>query len=272
MNFQIKRMVEHKTIENNGNTIHYFVSGNKEGETIVFLHPAFGDHKCFDKQVDFFSSNYRVITIDMLGHGLTGVGKSKDKIIATAVHISEILSAENRDKTHLVGVSLGALLAQDFALKYPEKILSLTGLGGYSINKEQKEIAKAQRSEMSKWLFKMIFSMNAFRRYVASVTVLDPAEQALFYESARLFTRKSLTSMSGLDSIIQERTDLQRKYPLLILVGENDVALAVKSAKQWHEDELDSEFYVIEQAGHCANMDNGLIFNNILMNFITNRK
>ena len=272
MNFHIRSTIDHKTIENNGNTIHYFVSGNEEGEAIVFLHPAFGDHKCFDKQVDYFSPNYRIITIDMLGHGLTGVGKSKDKITATVTHISEILRVENQDKAHIAGVSLGSLIAQDFAIKYPEKVLSLTGLGGYNINKEQKEINKAQRSEMSKWLFKMIFSMNAFRRYVATTTVIESTEQVRYYESARLFTRKSFTVMSGLDSLIHEREVIQRKYPILVLVGKKDVELAIKSAKQWHEDELDSEFYVIEQAGHCANMDNAEKFNKILMNFIATRK
>ena len=44
----------HKVVENNGNTIHYFLSRNNGGETIVFLHPAFGDHRCFDRQIDYF--------------------------------------------------------------------------------------------------------------------------------------------------------------------------------------------------------------------------
>jgi len=147
MNFKIESKIEHKIIENNGNTIHYFVSGNENKETIVFLHPAFGDHQCFDRQIDFFSPNYRVITVDMLGHGLTGVGKSKDKITATAVHLAEILKAEYCDTIHIVGVSVGSLLAQDFALKNPEKVLSLTALGGYNTNKEQKEVAKSQGKE-----------------------------------------------------------------------------------------------------------------------------
>ena len=60
-------------------------------------------------------------------------------------YIAEILDTEQIEKIHVVGVSLGALIAQDFALKFPQRILSLTGLGGYNINKEQKEIAKAQR-------------------------------------------------------------------------------------------------------------------------------
>jgi len=270
MDFKIESKIDHKTIENNGNTIHYFVSGNEEGETIVFLHPAFGDHKCFDRQIDYFSPNYRVITIDMLGHGLTGVGKSKDKITATALHVSEILRAENRDNTHIVGVSLGSLLAQDFALKYPEKVLSLTALGGYNIDKEQKEVAKSQRGEMFKWLFKMIFSMDAFRKYTATVSVINESEQIHFYESAKHFTRKSFTVMSGLDMLIENR-EVQRTYPLLILSGEKDNELALKMAKQWHEDEPENEFYVIEQAGHCANMDNAEDFNKILINFITTR-
>jgi hypothetical protein len=47
-------MADHKTIEYNGSTIHYLVSGNKEGEAIVFLHPTFGDYRCCDRQVEYF--------------------------------------------------------------------------------------------------------------------------------------------------------------------------------------------------------------------------
>lgn len=272
MNFQIKSKIEHKIFENGNTLIHYFISGENNKETIVFLHPAFGDHQCFYKQIDFFSQDYRVITIDMLGHGLSVVGKSKDKIKSTPIHLAEILKRENIEKTHIVGVSLGSLLAQDFALKYPQKILSLTALGGYNINKEQKEVAKSQRSEMFKWLFKMIFSMDAFRRYTAETTLINTVEQARFYESAKHFTRKSFTVMSGLDLLIKDRPEIKRAYPLLILSGEKDIDLAKKMAKQWHKDEPNSEFFFIENAGHCANMDNNQKFNEILVEFIKNNR
>jgi pimeloyl-ACP methyl ester carboxylesterase len=268
LNFSIETRIEQKTLEREGYSVHYFVSGNQEGASIVFLHPAFGDHRCFDKQIDCFSQEFRVITMDMLGHGLTGVGKSKDKISSTPVHVAEILALEGIEKTHIVGVSLGSLLAQDFALKYPEKTLSLTALGGYNINKEQKEIAKSQRSEIFKWLFKMIFSMDAFRKYTASATLVEPTEQAHFYESAKLFTRKSFTVMLGLDKLIADRPNIKSNYPLLILSGEKDVELAVKSARQWHEDVPESQMYLIENAGHCANMDNSAKFNEILKAFL----
>jgi hypothetical protein len=86
---------KHKTLEKEDTKIHYFVSGETNQETIVFLHPAFGDHKCFDNQIEFFARNFRVITIDMLGHGLSVVEKSKDKTISTPKHIVEILECSN---------------------------------------------------------------------------------------------------------------------------------------------------------------------------------
>ncbi|MDR1342260.1 MAG: alpha/beta hydrolase [Prevotellaceae bacterium] len=264
----VSSSTEQKTLEKEGYSIYYFVSGNEEREAIIFLHPAFGDHRCFDGQVDYFSQKFRVITVDMLGHGLSQVGKSKDKIASTSVHVAEILDLEGIEEAHIAGVSLGSLLAQDFALKYPEKTLSLTVLGGYSINKKQKQIAKAQRSELFKWLFKMIFSMDAFRRYAASTTAIDPTAQARFYESARSFTRKSFTVMSGLDKLVANRPEIRRDYPLLILSGEKDLELAVTLTRQWHEDDTESQMHIIENAGHCANMDNPKKFNEILMEFL----
>ena len=262
----------HKVVENNGNTIHYFISGNNDGETIVFLHPAFGDHRCFYKQIDYFSSNYQIITLDMLGHGLTGIGKSKDNITATTLHISEILKVENKDKAHIVGVSLGSLLAQDFALKYPEKVLSLTALGGYDINKVQKEIAKNQRKEIFKWLFKAIFSMEAFRRYAANIAVINEEERIHFYESAKHFTRKSFSVLRDVDKLIADRS-IERTYPLLILGGEKDIEPVLKEANRWHNrEQKNSKLFIIEKAGHCANMDNAEDFNEILMNFINNKE
>ncbi len=269
MDSRIESKIDDKTIEHNGYTVHYFVSGDPQGESIVFLHPAFGDHRCFDNQIDYFSRSYHVITIDMLGHGMTGTGKSKDNIGVTADHVAAILKVEKHRQTHIVGVSVGSLLAQDFALKHPDKVLSLTALGGYNINREQPEVEKAQGREMFKWFFRMVFSMDAFRWYTAKVSAINENEQARFYESAKHFTRKSFTVMSGLGGLIADR-NVERTWPLLILSGEKDNGLALKMAAQWHEDEPESEFHIIENAGHCANMDNAEEFNSIVMKFIGN--
>lgn len=173
MNLQsnkIESLIEHKTLEMDGYDIHYFVSGKENNDLIVFLHPAFSDHRAFDPQVDYFSKNYRVITIDFIGHGLSKANKSKDKIDTSSKHIERILEIEGFDKVHLVGVSMGSLIGQYFALQYPEKILSLTALGGYNINKENKEVSKAQNSSNFGLVLRTIFSMKSFRKKTAEIT------------------------------------------------------------------------------------------------------
>lgn len=267
----MKTVMIHKTISIQGTEIHYFSNDKQDAETILFLHPAFSDHSCFDNQINFFAERFNVITVDLLGHGLSSTGKSKDKIDQSAKHLNQILIKENIKKIHIVGVSMGSLLAQDFAVKFPLKTLSVTALGGYDINHIYPEINKAQRKEMSKWFFKVLFSMDAFRRYAASVSVIKENEQANFYRSTKGFSRKSFMAMSGLGNIIAERENNISSYPLLILSGEKDNELALQVARKWNDNESESKFCIIKDAGHCANMDNPMEFNKIVFDFVTNK-
>jgi pimeloyl-ACP methyl ester carboxylesterase len=268
LNFEPKSIVEHKSIRSGENVIHYYISGNQDKQAILFLHPAFSDHTCFYKQVDSFSQEFRVITIDLIGHGLSEVKDSKQKIDKSVKHIQEIMRIEDIDNLHLVGVSMGSLIAQYFALQNSDKTLSLTCLGGYNINHIDKEVAKSQRKEMFGWMTRVVFSMNAFRRYAGSVSVINRVEQIKFYKSAQGFSRKSFSIMSSLGKLIEERSTPNRTYPLLILTGEEDNSLAKRMAKSWHTEEPQSKFYCIEKAGHCANMDNPEVFNKIVYNTI----
>lgn len=264
----IEGTVEHKRLAFNGNSIHYYCAGDSTKELIIFLHPAFADHRAFNSQIGYFSKDFRVITIDMLGHGLSNFSKTKDKIDATIYHIDAILKLEGYDKAHIVGVSMGSLIAQYYGLKYPGKISSMTVLGGYDINADNSEISNAQRSEKVKWIFKAIFSMNSFRRYVASVSLSVPEEQVKFYEMSKNFTRKSFLAMSGLDKVQQQRPDITLNYPILLMSGDKDIELAKESGIKWHAREPQSSYALIENAGHCANMDNSESFNKLLMSFI----
>ena len=67
------------------------------------------------------------------------------------------------DELHIIGVSMGALIAQHFALMHPEKTLSLTTLGGYNINEANKDVAKSQQKEMFGWIIQTC--IEAIRGY-----------------------------------------------------------------------------------------------------------
>ncbi len=264
--FQIQSNVEKKELLHDNYSVHYYVSGNSENDLIIFLHPAFADHRTFDGQIDFFVNSYRVITMDMPGHGLSQGGKAK--IDHTIHQIQSIMESEGSQKAHFVGVSMGSLIAQYFALHYPEKVQSMTVLGGYDINADNKELNKAQRSENIKWIFKALISMNSFRRYVAKVSVNRTDEQARIYEMAKMFTRKSFLAMSGLKNVVKHRQGVVQNYPLLLLSGDKDIELAIRMSKKWHQENPSSEFHMFENAGHCANMDAPNAFNRVVEQFI----
>ena len=268
MGIQIESSIEHKTLKVDDYAIHYFVSGKENNDLIVFLHPAFSDHRVFDQQIDFFSKKYRVITIDLIGHGLSKAEKSKDKIDASAKHIEKILDVEGFDKAHFVGVSMGSLIAQYFALNYPEKTKSLIALGSHNINKENKEVAKAQRSVNLKLVIRAVFSMKSFRKKTSQQICKSEKGQALFYETTSHYKRKSFMVMQGLQNVIKERKSLKPQYPTLILAGEFDIDLAKKMAKEWHSEIDNSKYFMIENAGHCANIDKPDEFNKTVKEFI----
>jgi 3-oxoadipate enol-lactonase len=268
---QMNTTVEHKQLKQIGYTIHYFTAGDVTKELVLFLHPAFADHRCFDKQIDSFANHYRVVTLDMPGHGWSQMGKSKDKIDSTIHHIKTILQLEGYQKAHIVGVSVGALIAQYFALRHADKILSLTVLGGYDINADNRKIAKAQRSEQIKWIFLALLSMRLFRKHVATVSVSRADEQIRLYEMAKAFTRRSFIIMKGLENIVEQRRNVKRDYPLLILCGDEDLELAKNVSKKWHESEPASNYVLIAEAGHCANMDCSVVFNKLVIDFIKNK-
>jgi len=259
--------LEHATLDKDGFSLHYVAQGDPRNDLIVFLHPAFGDHRCFEGQIDDFAQDYRVVAVDMPGHGRSQLGRSRTSIAATSQFVAEIIAREGHTAAHIVGVSLGSLIAQDVAARFPGVVTSLTVVGGYPIFGPNKDVRRAQGREMLKWLAMIMVSMPRFRRYLARTSTIDPQSRAVFERSAQLFTRRSFQAMAGMNTIMRPEYQPQR-HPLLIMVGEHDLPLVRAIAEPWHRREAGSAYHVIGAAGHCANMDNAPEFNARLRGFI----
>lgn len=269
---QIEGLTEHKTLKMDAYDIHYYVSGKENNDLILFLHPLFSDHRAFDQQIAFFSKNYRVITIDFIGHGLSTANESDDKIDASLKHIEKIIEIEGFNKVHLVGVSMGSWIAQYFALKNPEKVESLVALAGYDINKRIEDVMQAQNPSKLGLVLRAVLSMKSYRKKTAEITCQTEKGQALFYETTHYWERKSFIKMAGLLSVIKKRENIEPQYPTLILAGEFDNDLNIKMAEEWHSKINNSELFVLKNAGHCANIDKPFEFNTLVETFIQNTK
>ncbi|BBD44026.1 Alpha/beta hydrolase [Petrimonas sp. IBARAKI] len=78
----------------------------------------------------------------MPGHVLTATEHLKEKRSSIPHILTKITVLKSIEKIHIVRISLGSLLVQDSTLNYPEKTLSISVLGGYYVNKVQKDIVK----------------------------------------------------------------------------------------------------------------------------------
>lgn len=252
-----------------GDQVGYFhntIDLNKE--TIIMLHPAFADHHIFVKQVEKFYENYNLLLLDMPGHGLSN-GVKKCHMGHTPEIIEKILQDLDIKKVHLLGVSVGSLVAQGFADLYPEMVSSLIVVGGYSIHDDNADVLKSQRKEMFKWLFLIIFNMKKFRKYIVDVSVVSDLGREKMTLGVDQFTRGGFRSMSGMNSIFRQ-TDEEKTYPLLAIVGEHDLPLAHESARKLGQ-KSNGRSIQIDDAGHCANIDNHESFNRVMMDFISDK-
>ncbi len=256
-----------KTLVVAGRSLSYAVAGEAGAPLVVLVHPAFGDHRCFAPQLDALAAQHRVAAINLPGHGSGQRPDDPTRIVDTADLVVALLAQEGYERAHLVGVSLGSLVVQDIAARFPSAVSSLTVVGGYPISGTSPTVQRAQTVALLRLLPLLLFSLDRFRRAVAREATLTPQARELFLRSAQGFTRRSLRAFAGNDALM--RASFQPSaVPLQIVVGEQERPLLRSVADDWQRREPGSVLEVIPGAAHCANMDNPGVFNERMLAFL----
>ena len=250
----------------------YYMTENNNDQWVLFLHSAFVNHNMFKSQVEYFKSKYNVIVPDIIGHGDSVDTKKGDGIGKMSQWINEILEKHKIDKIHIAGVSIGAVLAQDFANKYPQKVSSLACFGGYDINNFDSKMQKENGSAQMLMMLKAFISVKWFAKANRKISAYTEKAQEEFYEMNIQFPKKSFMFLAGMNSMVNVCKTEKRNYPLLIGCGEHDIPMEHTAIKMWKETEKDAVVVVLDGAGHCANMDTPKLFNETLHKFLENGK
>lgn len=247
----------------------YYVGGNNHKEWILFLHAAFVSHKMFQSQFAYFESRYNILAVDIIGHGKSTETKKGDSIEKMSAWISDILKAEKIDQVHIAGVSLGAVLAQDFANKYPKSVKSLACFGGYDINHFDVTMQKENSASQMLMMFKALFSIKWFAKANKKISAYTVQAQNDFYDMNVQFQKKSFMCLASLNRMVNVCQTGQRAYPLLIGCGKFDIPMELEAIKMWKDREPQCKVALFENAGHCVNMDAPHIFNAAMEEFWT---
>ena len=244
-----------KTIKLVNSPITYFVSRTEQAEWILFIHAAFVNHNMFKEQFVYFQNKYNILAIDIIGHGQSTDTQKDDTIDKMSEWILDILKTENIDKIHIVGVSLGAVLAQDFANRYPYAVSSLACFGGYDINNFNIKMQKKNGAKQMLMMLKALFSVKWFAKANKKISAYTSQAQDEFFAMNILFPLKSFMFLATLNSMVNKYKTGQRKYPLLIGCGRFDIPMELEAIKIWKSSEPDCTVVIFENAGHCVNMD-----------------
>jgi len=127
-----KADLEVKTIEAEGYSFEYIEGGS--GETILFVHGFGGQKRSWLRYCKLLSSKYRVIAVDLPGHGGTPhvEGQNYDlESLTKTLHV--FTKAANLEKFHLVGLSMGGGVSTVYAAHYPQDVKSLILLNPFGV-------------------------------------------------------------------------------------------------------------------------------------------
>jgi pimeloyl-ACP methyl ester carboxylesterase len=238
------------------------------GEAVIFLHGFSIDRRMWRPQVEFFNSDYQIITPDARGHGKSdapATGYAREDRTDDLKNLADFLQIK---KFHLVGLSMGGGDALSFAIDYPERLYSLTLAGtvvaGWKVPNEFRDIGAIAREfgideARRQWIESSLTNYKKRRpeleRFLESMMLEFSGELWLDPKKGRYPKRNEIE----LASIVY--------LPVQIIIGQHDIFFRLLS-EQLHELMPDSRLDVVTGVGHMVNLEAPDEFNHILSSFL----
>lgn len=257
-------------LQANGINMHYELEGPESAPVVTLSHSLATDLSMWDTQAAVLKSAYRVLRYDTRGHGGTEVPDGPYTLQQMAEDVRALLQALGIPKTHFMGLSMGGMIAQVFALKYPGVLRSLLLCDTSSripeealpIWEERIQVAQDQgmaplvEPTMERWF------TASFRR--KPMPVLDKIRSLIkgtplkgYIGCSRAIMGLNLTERLGAVAL-----------PTLIVVGEDDPGTPVTASQAIHKQIKGSELVILKSAAHLSNIEQEHAFNNAVLDFL----
>jgi len=240
-----------------------------EKNPIVFIHGVGLTKEIWEPQINFFK-DYNTLTYDLLGHGKTPLKKTKVNFGDFSKQLNKLIDELNFKKIHLVGFSLGALIARNFAFENSNKLDSLVLLGSiYRRTEEQNRIVKnrfetaktnkpaSNQAALRRWLSEDFIKKNP-DVYKKIYSILDKNNRVDFLKCYELFV-----NYVDDDNILKKIN-----VNTLVSTGQNDVGSTPEMSKNLSKMIQRSEFVEIKGGKHLCSIECSNDVNILLKKFI----
>ncbi|MBY4636122.1 alpha/beta hydrolase [Sphingopyxis sp. XHP0097] len=247
-----------------GQRIHYRDQGKRDGPVIILLHGSNASLHTWGPMVARLGADYRVVTLDLPGHGLTGATPDRDYGAAGMMAAVDVVAAKlSLDRFILGGNSMGGWVAWRYALARPENVeaLLLLDASGMPLRKGEKPPEsnigfRILEYPLGRWLATRITPRalveQSLRGSVSEEAFIDEAMIDRYWELLRFPGNREAT-------VIRARTDREAHMaakagdiavPTLILFGSEDRLINSTAAQSFAERIAGSEVVLLEGIGH----------------------
>jgi 3-oxoadipate enol-lactonase len=252
----------------NGIDINYEIEG--EGPVVTFSHSLACNLSMWDEQVRALKGRYRVLRYDTRGHGQTTAPAGAYTLDQLADDLKGLLDGLGIRETHFVGLSMGGMIGQIFALKHPAMVQSLAlcdttsryAPGAAAIWEDRiKTVGAKGMDPMAAPTLERWFTAPFRARHkdlMERVGAMIRATPAAGY----------IGCCHALPKINVTEKLREVRCPALVIVGEEDPGTPVDMAREIHAALPTAELAVLCRASHLSNLEQPTEFNRVLGAFL----
>jgi pimeloyl-ACP methyl ester carboxylesterase len=256
----------------NGIELHYTEAG--AGDPLLLIMGFGGDHLAWAFQVPAFSARYRVISFDNRGAGQSSVPDQPYTTRLMADDAIGLLDALGIERAHVLGVSMGGMIAQEVALQHPGRVRSLQLHCTYArpdayiralVDVWRAIRAKSTAEEWLRTVALWLFSPVTFSRRPEFVEALIQTGLA----NPHPF---SLTGFLRQGEAVRDHDALDRlpalACPTLVSVADHDILVPPRFSREMAAALPKAELRVVEDAAHAYFWERADVFNDMCLDFL----
>lgn len=255
-----------------GRTFYYEEMG-EHGEPLVFLSGMGGDHRAFSRTQRYFGARYRALAFDTLDAGQSDRAEHPYTTADLADDVAGWLQTIGAGPAHVVGQSLGGLIAQELALRYPESVRTLilvsTHAGGdpwrkavidsWIMLRRLVEIGEFTRAVLP-WLIGAPF----YRQATQVEGLVQFAERNPWPQDPEAFARQG---RAACEHDTRERAR-GIEVPCLVLVGEFDAVNPPRISAELADRLPNAQLTIMSGVGHMPHVEDQARFRQELEQFL----
>jgi pimeloyl-ACP methyl ester carboxylesterase len=251
--------------------VNYRLEGDGE-ETIVLINGLADDLETWVLQVDdFLAAGYRILRFDNRGVGATSkpAGPYSSRMLADDA--KALVDSLGITDFHLMGVSMGGMIAQEYALAYGPDLLSATFGCTYAAPGPFCSRMFSMWADMAP-VAGVPFIMRDVTLWAFTVPFFEQrGDELAEFETAMRYMDQPLHAYLAQLAVIQQHDTTARlsqlAVPALVLAGEQDILIPVSLSRQLHEKTPGSQ-WATTKGGHACLWEHPAEFNQVFLDFI----